>query len=417
MRGDFTRSTFDRAKGYTRVLMQQGRLQLDADWNEHADIVLDAIRRTAVDLIGPHGGPAGAAGFRIIRVENSFEIAAGRYYVDGILCECPDGVTYEEQPFYKTSRSSLAGASKRLVYLDAWEREATALDDPDMAESALDGEDTSLRTRLVWRVVSTPTQSFPASAPYVDRALNGEPDARTMLGDSLRDALTNVGRPRLTVTAQNPIADMFLRLEIHREDDDVLRIKSSRQNGSTEREVAVSRVGTQLKIAIKGRSTGEGSLAIGSWLELLGDRDIVEDRPGLLVKIAEIRPRVYDETTRETVDELYVSDVPPPPRVDAYVSGGSSRARHWATVEPIYDVHEAKLVNLSEVASFELRNLGSARHGDAWSIPIRTARPSARILESVEPMWPRHHYAPLAVFDDKRTVDLRRQFKSIATLI
>ena len=38
MRGDFTRDSFDRRHHYTRVLMQQGRVQLDADWNEQSAI-------------------------------------------------------------------------------------------------------------------------------------------------------------------------------------------------------------------------------------------------------------------------------------------------------------------------------------------------------------------------------------------
>ena len=39
MRGDFTRDSFNPAKAYTRVLMQQGRVQLDADWNEQNSIL------------------------------------------------------------------------------------------------------------------------------------------------------------------------------------------------------------------------------------------------------------------------------------------------------------------------------------------------------------------------------------------
>ena len=36
MKGDFSRRTSENgiARGYTQVLQQQGRVQLDADWNE-----------------------------------------------------------------------------------------------------------------------------------------------------------------------------------------------------------------------------------------------------------------------------------------------------------------------------------------------------------------------------------------------
>ncbi|HEX3531938.1 MAG TPA: DUF6519 domain-containing protein, partial [Thermoanaerobaculia bacterium] len=37
MKGDFSRDTFRKRKHYNRVRMQQGRVQLDADWNEQGD--------------------------------------------------------------------------------------------------------------------------------------------------------------------------------------------------------------------------------------------------------------------------------------------------------------------------------------------------------------------------------------------
>ena len=66
MRGDFSRETFDRVKHFSRVLQQQGRVQLDADWNEQTAIVLHYLRTLAADLIGPFAGPAGEGfGFEI----------------------------------------------------------------------------------------------------------------------------------------------------------------------------------------------------------------------------------------------------------------------------------------------------------------------------------------------------------------
>jgi hypothetical protein len=96
-RGDFTRDAFHPAKHFSRVLMQQGRVQVDADWNEQTAILLHYLRSLAADLIGPHGGPAveGAdttKGFFVktepaLTAEGDFLIAEGHYYVDGILCE------------------------------------------------------------------------------------------------------------------------------------------------------------------------------------------------------------------------------------------------------------------------------------------------------------------------------------------
>ena len=93
MKADFTRNTFSPLKHFTRVLMQQGRVQLDADWNEQAAIQLRYLRALAADVIGEHGGPAAYWGFAITElqltppVHADFRIGAGHYYVDGILCE------------------------------------------------------------------------------------------------------------------------------------------------------------------------------------------------------------------------------------------------------------------------------------------------------------------------------------------
>lgn len=65
-RGDFSRLTFDPAKHYSSVLMQQGRVQLDADWNEQVDIVAHRLRTQAMDMIGATGAPAGSSGFEIV---------------------------------------------------------------------------------------------------------------------------------------------------------------------------------------------------------------------------------------------------------------------------------------------------------------------------------------------------------------
>lgn len=89
MKGDFSRLTFDVTNHFSRVLMQQGRVQLDADWNEQTAILLHYLQTLAKDLIGAHGGPKDNEGFEIKQIEKEldFQIGHGRYYVDGILVE------------------------------------------------------------------------------------------------------------------------------------------------------------------------------------------------------------------------------------------------------------------------------------------------------------------------------------------
>jgi len=56
-RGDFTRDTFDAAKQYSRVFMQQGRVSIDADWNEQISISNHYQRMFTSAVIGPHAAP------------------------------------------------------------------------------------------------------------------------------------------------------------------------------------------------------------------------------------------------------------------------------------------------------------------------------------------------------------------------
>lgn len=89
MKGDFTRVRFEPAKHYSSVRMQQGRVQLDSDWNEQLDIVAHHDRIEAVDVIGACGVPKKGGGFLIgLTPDNSdLTISPGRIYVDGILVE------------------------------------------------------------------------------------------------------------------------------------------------------------------------------------------------------------------------------------------------------------------------------------------------------------------------------------------
>ncbi len=52
MKADITRSTFRQFRHYRGVRMQQGRVQLDSDWNEQLDIEEHLSRTETRDVIG-----------------------------------------------------------------------------------------------------------------------------------------------------------------------------------------------------------------------------------------------------------------------------------------------------------------------------------------------------------------------------
>jgi Family of unknown function (DUF6519) len=166
MKGDFTRDTFHRAKHFSRVLEQQGRVALDADFNEQTAINLHNLRTTARDIIGPYAAPAGPDGGFMLAIDPKglFTISKGRYYVDGILVENDtDNCTYKTQPDFFVSDDdalvkAMAGnpsAEEILafwLYLDVWERHVTSIEDDSIREKALGGPDTCTRAKITWQV-------------------------------------------------------------------------------------------------------------------------------------------------------------------------------------------------------------------------------------------------------------------------
>jgi hypothetical protein len=142
MKGDFTRFTFNPKKHYSSVLMQQGRVVLDADWNEQADILKHIRETEAVDVIGRCGAPLDFGGFEVTPEGQGLKLSPGRIYVDGILCEI------EEENHRTFENTVLPGTY--IAYLDVWDRHITSLEDGEIREKALGGSDTTTRTKTEW---------------------------------------------------------------------------------------------------------------------------------------------------------------------------------------------------------------------------------------------------------------------------
>ena len=164
MKGDFTRDTFDPTNHFSRVLVQQGRVTLDADYNEQTAILLYYLRTLARDLIGPYAAPFGDEGGFALTVDKdkNLKIGKGRYYVDGILVENDAECSYSEQPNYMLlEKDNLPDTIKKSndvfwIYLDVWERHITSIEDDDIREKALNGPDTCTRAQVIWQVKGIP---------------------------------------------------------------------------------------------------------------------------------------------------------------------------------------------------------------------------------------------------------------------
>jgi photosystem II stability/assembly factor-like uncharacterized protein len=90
MKGDLSRETFDRARHYSAVRLQQGRVVTDADWNEQGDLTRYRTERQARDTIGACGAPLEAAGYGLVAETNARAVHAVSANVAWIAAE--DGV-------------------------------------------------------------------------------------------------------------------------------------------------------------------------------------------------------------------------------------------------------------------------------------------------------------------------------------
>jgi hypothetical protein len=194
MANDITRDTFRAPANYRQVLKQQGRMDLDADWNEQTAVNARRDDTGARDIIGHCGGPVDSAGFGPGSLAGlNFSLTAGRYYVDGFQAELHAPATYQIQPDLPNPPALATGL--HVAYLDVWERHITVLHDPTLAESALGGPDTATRVRTLAQVRTHPL---------------GLPTGTTTdcaLGDDWLDDLNRPTAARLTATTPPPPSD------------------------------------------------------------------------------------------------------------------------------------------------------------------------------------------------------------------
>ena len=168
MSGDYSRLTFDPARNYAAVRMQQGRVALDSDWNEQADLLDRRARAAIIDMVGRFFAVTPEA-FAITSESSGLSIGRGRLYLDGLLAENHGAgraawdpvlmeeygkapVLYAQQPFLPDPLALPALGGPYLVYLDVWQREVTAVEDPGLLDVALGGADTAARSQTVWQV-------------------------------------------------------------------------------------------------------------------------------------------------------------------------------------------------------------------------------------------------------------------------
>jgi hypothetical protein len=514
MNGDISRATFRPRRHFHGLAMQQGRVQLDADWNEAFDIASYLDEITRVDTIGPRGVPKVGGGFAIGIAPGGTDLTIedGRLYIDGLLCELdgsdlavtdlaagtvtleslvvderqlaigewievrdPSGVgapqvrriagidvetraldvepdfsetaiegararrvasytTQPDLPAPELAAPAPAGAVRTvafedgtyLVYLDAWLRSVTALDDPALLDPALGGLDTTTRARTMAQI----------RLKYLGPDLVTDCSTIAPLPDLFAGSTIPGDRPpstgRLAARAK-PVADpddacdippdaryqglenQLYRVEVHDPGDfGTATFVWSRENAS----IAAGwtgQTGNTLAVTSLGRDSVLG-FATDQLVELIDDTLELSGLPGVLMIVAQ--PPSNDELT--IVGNVDRNDFPRNPRIRRW----DNRTAGAIAVEVGAD---EGFIDLEDGVQVKFEP-GHFNTGDFWLIPARTAtrdvdwpRDSNGRALSRPPEGIVHHYAPLAFVEassGSATVvhDCRQPFPSLISI-
>jgi len=349
MNGDLSRVTFNPLKHFTSIVLQQGRVQMDADANEQTAILLHALRSMAADLIGPHGGPADAVvtnvdntptelrdrrcGFAIIaasgtaanptffpantpmleeeqkvltdalgRNQMALAITGGHYYVNGRLCENETTWRYAQQPYLERANDQeIRGLTGMfLLYLDVWERFVSSVDDPSIREVALGGADTAGRMKLIWQVkigtepIPAPSASCTDFDPAILRQLQpanrGKLRARARASESAGDEDVCITSPEARYRG---LENQLYRVEVHRGGPAMEASEDNMDVAATfkwSRNNATNTVALKEKIGdrliVSGLRDFSRWFKPGDWVEITHEALELRGLPGTLVKLA-----------------------------------------------------------------------------------------------------------------------------------
>ena len=131
----FSRDTFDMLNRYVGVRLHQGVPVVDADWNEQDQIRKFELETFLKWFVG-NGVPLGNDGFRISTadLDNDFEIAAGRCFVEGWDVIGEAVLRYTQQPLFQDPTLAVRWGVPPLEVLET---------PPDGPESPLERSHTS----------------------------------------------------------------------------------------------------------------------------------------------------------------------------------------------------------------------------------------------------------------------------------
>jgi hypothetical protein len=364
MKADITRSTYNKNKKYTKVNAQQGRIQLDADWNEQLDIQAHFDKTMLCDLVGKTGTSIEDSGFEITSTTDGsgFTIGAGRYYVDGIICENNaqiNALKQEDLPYIELFTQDLFKENiivpkeegYYVVYLDVWQRHITALEDPDLIEVALGRTDTTTRTKNIWQVKTLKVETITtqeALTEFEQNIVRSDGKLRVRLKPATQDKC----KP-LFESGYSGDENRLYRVEIHSPIKIVDNHSSSQKIGeygskhstvpafkwSRENAIVTAKIrrvkkssDNLMRIVIENSKKDDFyNFKKNHWIEVTDDYCELWNKPGQFIQIHEVR-----ENIQENRSILKIVS-PPDPSLLSYIADTDNyvsktpKVRRWST--------------------------------------------------------------------------------------
>jgi len=446
---DSSRYTFKPTHDYSGVVMQQGRVQLDSDWNEWlAELsrrsqagTLDTLGRAVYPLTTPFAFQitASTAGGK-----PQISIGPGRMYVDGLLAEnhgdpstvqwdtalaelsnapqpppaTPTGaLDFTQQPYLPGA--SIPSGTTFLAYLDVWTRSVTYLQDPDLIDKAV-GIDTAGRLQTVWQVKLLPAQpgtacGVPVNWPSSAGLLTTGPVVSTPSGPCCLTSETGY-------TGQE---NQLYRVEIHqpglptpatgKPSRGTATFKWCRDPvmaGVTAVATVTNSLGqpaTQLTVTSLGRDQVLG-FAPGNWIEVLDDSRELNGQPGELGLIDGIDFTARTITLTTTLSGTFTITDTSHTRIRRWDQSGKVYRDDGTTVWwdlgaagatgdiPVPPAGTRLILENGITVAFDVSTAGGGfLSGDFWNFAARTADGSIEPLNRAPPQGIHHHYAQLAI--------------------
>jgi Family of unknown function (DUF6519) len=396
MSGDYSRFPFDSRRNYSGVLLQQGRILLDQDWNEQSAIARRGFRAALMDLLG-RVFLATPDAFKIeCDGRGGLSIGRGRIYVDGLMAENhgagrpvwdaaldeqygAEPLSYTQQPYLPAAPELPRSGGPYLVYLDVWQREVTTVEDPDLADPALEGADTTTRLQTVWQLKVREASSASAKRPLAEDC-------------KFRPAASRLSTAPGGYTGRE---NQLYRVEVHDKGwAGAATFKWSRDNASTV--ARVTRLTDLSHVVVQAiGSQAVSGFSVGELIEITDDARELAGLPGELRRIKAIEAASTAFTLDTPLSQgLVQADQNGVPDATRHM-----RVRRWHGNGAIQSPGNwIELENGIAVCFDADPTDGCFRTGDYWFIPARVANQSFEPLDRAPPRGIHHHVAKLALF-------------------